>query len=125
MSDFDKMNIGETLKEGLKECVKHEIDRPFLKISKFTPWQNIKRDMKSFTETEHAIIDMKSNIVCSIVAARKELEMSQQKLSELTGLSVDLINRIEIRNITPSLNSLLIICVALNLDIKLNKIGDK
>jgi DNA-binding XRE family transcriptional regulator/carbonic anhydrase/acetyltransferase-like protein (isoleucine patch superfamily) len=58
-------------------------------------------------------------IICTLVARRKELEMSQIELAEKVGISQTTLSRIESGDATPGLNTVYKIGMALGMDFKL------
>ena len=71
----------------------------------FTTWDDI--EDKVYTPEEIAESTLKANIICELIKAREEKNISQKELEELSGVQRPVISRIEKGHTNPQLNTLL------------------
>ena len=63
-------------------------------------------------------MDLQDVFISNLKRFRKEQHITQEKLAELTGLSIDYIGKIEVHINKPGLRALIKISKALNVDIR-------
>lgn len=80
-------------------------------------WQDVKMNIDSISDNEKAELELMAKIISQIVLRRKELNLSQKKLSEIVGIEKSTIGRIETLKNVPQLNTLVKILSVLNLEI--------
>ena len=80
-------------------------------------WQDVKMNIDSISDNEKAELELMANIISQIVLKRKELNLSQKKLSEIIGIEKSTIGRIETLKNIPQLNTLVKILNVLDLEI--------
>jgi len=80
-------------------------------------WQDVKMNIDSISDNEKAELELMANIIGQIVLRRKELNLSQKKLSEIIGIEKSTIGRIETLKNIPQLNTLVKILNVLDLEI--------
>jgi len=80
-------------------------------------WQDVKMNIDSISDNEKAELELMANIISQIVLRRKELNLSQKKLSEIIGIEKSTIGRIETLKNIPQLNTLVKILNVLDLEI--------
>jgi XRE family transcriptional regulator, regulator of sulfur utilization len=80
-------------------------------------WQDVKMNIDAISDNEKAELELMANIISQIVLRRKELNLSQKKLSEIIGIEKSTIGRIETLKNIPQLNTLVKILNVLDLEI--------
>lgn len=69
-------------------------------------WEDVKKNLSSFTDTEKEEIEIAAAIISQIVNRRHELGLSQQDLAEASGLKQSAIARIESLGHVPRIDTL-------------------
>jgi ribosome-binding protein aMBF1 (putative translation factor) len=82
-------------------------------------WEAVRKNIKSFTDTEKEEIEIAAAIISQIVNKRHELGLSQQDLAVASGLKQSAIARIESLGNIPRIDTLCKIAKPLGLKIAL------
>jgi len=85
--------------------------------TKFSSWEEVRGEL--FTAEEIAESDVRVAIIGEIVNARKSKGLSQRQLEELSGVKQPVIARMENGSVTPNLDTVLKVLIALGKTIKI------
>ncbi len=82
--------------------------------------QQLLEQLKEVNRREHKGIDQRiSDMVDIFIKRRKSLGISQKEMAEMIGISQTSISQIETKTKVPALKNILKICIALDLNIKI------
>ena len=84
-------------------------------------WSDIKREIRSISESEKMQIELVADLVDEIKDTREELGLTQRDLAAKTGLKQSAIARMESGGAIPRLDTVLKVALALGLRFKLIK----
>ncbi|MGP1910659.1 helix-turn-helix domain-containing protein [Metabacillus sp. JX24] len=84
-------------------------------------WSDIKKEIRSISESEKMQIELVADLVDEIRDAREELGLTQRDLADKTGLKQSAIARMESGGAIPRLDTVLRVALALGLKFKLIK----
>ncbi|MEN8905991.1 MAG: helix-turn-helix transcriptional regulator [Clostridiales bacterium] len=83
-------------------------------------WSDVKKNLKSTSKEEQYILDFMSHLIGAIIAERKKRKISQKELSEMIGAEQSTISRIETWTVRPTLDTVLKIAYALDIDVNIS-----
>lgn len=84
-------------------------------------WSDIKKEIRSISESEKKQIEFVADLVDEIKNKREELGLTQRDLAEKTGLKQSAIARMESGGAVPRLDTVLRVALAMGLRLKLIK----
>ena len=84
-------------------------------------WKNLKKEIKSLSETEKKIFEIKVDIASKIIIKRTELNMSTKDLAEKLNLKENIIIKLENGEKFPNLETLILILSELNLNLEIKQ----
>jgi predicted transcriptional regulator len=85
-------------------------------------WEKVKENLKSNTKEDQQVLDIFSKLIGKLIKRRKELKISQKKLSKISKVGITTINRIETGEIKPQITTLIKLTIALDIEIKLENL---
>lgn len=97
-------------------------------MSKFKKWEDVKREL-NFTPEELEEIELEKEVIRATIQARKKTNLTQQELSEKSGIIQPSIAKIENFARTPKYTTLIKMLYAMGYTLKVvpikNKVKDK
>lgn len=77
-------------------------------MSKFRNWKDVKKELEeNFTESDFNEMELEKQIIIATIEARKKANLTQQELSELSGIIQPSIAKIETFVRTPQYTTLM------------------
>jgi transcriptional regulator with XRE-family HTH domain len=84
-----------------------------------TSWDDLKRQISSIPEEEKQALEFTAFLVAKIIERRKQLNITQEHLAQITGLKQSAIARIESANLVPKISTIQKLATALGLKLDL------
>ncbi|MCR6790312.1 helix-turn-helix domain-containing protein [Bacillus thuringiensis] len=84
-------------------------------------WSDIKKEIRSISDSEKMQIELVADLVDEIIDTRQNLGLTQRDLAEKTGLKQSAIARMESGGAIPRLDTVLRVALAMGLKFKLIK----
>lgn len=95
-------------------------------MSKFRNWKDVKKEIEAdFTQEDFEEMELEKQIIIATIEARKNANLTQQELSELTGIIQPSIAKIENFVRTPQYTTLMRLLRPMGYTIKVVPINEK
>ncbi len=95
-------------------------------MSKFRNWKDVKKEIEAdFTQEDFEEMELEKQIIIATIEARKKANLTQQELSELTGIIQPSIAKIENFVRTPQYTTLMRLLRPMGYTIKVVPINEK
>ena len=95
-------------------------------MSKFRNWKDVKKEIEAdFTQEDFEEMELEKQIIIATIEARKKANITQQELSELTGIIQPSIAKIENFVRTPQYTTLMRLLRPMGYTIKVVPINEK
>ncbi len=95
-------------------------------MSKFKNWKDVKKEIEEdFTEEDFEEIELEKQIIKATIEARKKAKLTQQELSELSGIIQPSIAKIENFVRTPQYTTLMRLLRPMGYTIKVVPLNEK
>ena len=95
-------------------------------MSKFRNWKDVKKEIEEdFTQEDFEEMELEKQIIIATIEARKKAKLTQQELSELTGIIQPSIAKIENFVRTPQYTTLMRLLRPMGYTIKVVPLKDK
>ena len=97
-----------------------------MKMSNFKNWKDVKKEIEAdFTEDDFEEMELEKQVIKAIIEARKKANLTQQELSELSGIIQPSIAKIENFVRTPQYTTLMKLLRPMGYTLKVVPLNEK